>query len=164
MKFQTVSVMSCHRARARTCALACALACAWLCAIGLTQPAAAAHTASPCTEAAQTYWKTFRQAVQRNDAVRLADLAAFPFDIKPTLDSTETRQVAREEFIRLFPGLLKTNPGLTANPTSMQHFAQTHRRLSASFCNAQGNQVRVGAWLFQLKPQGWRFVQAVVDE
>ena len=164
MKFQTVSAMSCHMARARTCALACALACAWLCAIGVAQPAAAAHTAGPCTEAAQTYWKTFRQAVQRNDAVRLADLAAFPFDIKPTLDSTETRQVAREEFIRLVPGLLKTNPGLTANPTSMQRFTQTHRRLSASFCNAQGNQVRVGAWLFQLKPQGWRFVQAVVDE
>lgn len=122
-----------------------------------------AHTAGVCTEAAQEYWTHFRKAARRSNAERVADLGSFPFKLKPTLDSSEATQIGRDEFIERFPELLKVDPGLNANPTTMRSMVEKHPRLSARFCNSKGNQFRVGAWLFQLTPEGWRFVQATVD-
>ena len=127
----------------------------------------AAHTAeSPntCTESAQRYWKTFRVAALKSNTHLVADLSRFPFKLRGTLDDSEARELSREDFIKFFPILLKTDPGLTPTPTTMKAFVKTNTKLSQSFCNASGNQIRVGTWVFELGPDGWRFVQAFVED
>ena len=117
-----------------------------------------------CSNSAQRYWKAFRIAVLQNDMSTLTKLSRFPFEIRGTLDESDKRQVLRQEFLRLFPALLETDIGLSATPTTIKSFLKTTTRLSPSFCNTYGNQFHVGVWVFELTPDGWRFVQAFVDE
>lgn len=129
---------------------------------GHIDSATAAETV--CTDSAQQYWKAFRQAVLQGKLSVVADLSRFPFELGGTLDNSERRHVLRKEFIRLFPSYLKADPGLSPAPTTMKSLLKVTAYLSPSFCNSYGNQFRVGTWVFELTPQGWRFVQAFVDD
>ena len=131
--------------------------------IGGQPQAGSADSSGLCTAAAQAYWQQFRAAARRGSPQQLADLASFPFTLKPTLDGGVERQIGRDEFIEHFPALLAFDPGLAATPTTMRSMLDRHGRLASRFCNTKGNQFRVGAWLFKLKPEGWRFVQAGVE-
>lgn len=141
----------------------------WIVAIalvGLTGvwPAnAAAHATGVCTAAAQVYWKQFREAARRGNGERVADLGLFPFKLKPTLDSSKETLIDRNDFIKQFAELTMVDSGLNSKPTTMKSMVEKNKRLSTRFCNAAGNQFRVGGWLFRLEPQGWRFVEAAVD-
>lgn len=127
-------------------------------------PLSARPAEMSCSESAQQYWKTFRIAVLQDDLSTIANLSRFPFEVRGILDESAKRKILREEFLRLFPLLLGTDPGMSATPTTMKSFLNTTRYLSPSFCNTYGNQFRIGAWVFQLTSEGWRFVQASVDE
>lgn len=126
--------------------------------------ASSAESPNACTNSAQQYWKTFRVAALKNNPPLVADLSRFPFKLRGTLDDSEVRELAREDFIKLFPKLLKTDPGLSPTATTMRAFVKATTRLSPSFCNSSGNQVRVGTWVFELESEGWRFVQAFVED
>jgi hypothetical protein len=117
-----------------------------------------------CIDSAQQYWKAFRIAAIRSNLSAVANMSQFPFELRGTLDESNKRQVLYKEFIRLFPTLLKTDPGLSPTPTTMKSLLTTTTRLLPSFCNSYGNQFRVGTWVFQLTPEGWRFVQAFIDD
>lgn len=117
-----------------------------------------------CTESVQQYWKIFRIAVLQDDLSTVANLTRFPFEVRGILDESDKRKVLREGFLRLFPALLETDPGMSATPTTMKSLLNTTTYLSPSFCNTYGNQFRVGVWVFELTPDGWRFVQAFVDD
>ncbi len=124
----------------------------------------AAESSHACTDSAQQYWKTFRVAALKNNPALVADLSRFPFHLRGSLDDSEMRELARQDFIKVFPKLLKTDPGLSPTPSTMRAFARATTKLSPSFCNASGNQVRVRTWVFELEPEGWRFVQAFVED
>jgi hypothetical protein len=93
----------------------------------------------------------------KGDTHLIADLSLFPFKLRGTLDDSEARELSREDFIKLFPAFLKTDPGLAPTPTTMKTFVKRNTKLAQSFCNASGNQIRVGTWVFELRPEGWRF-------
>jgi hypothetical protein len=120
--------------------------------------------AGTCPDHAQRYWQTFRAAALGSNLTAIVDLSYFPFETRGTLDDSPKRQINRQDFIKLFPQLLKTDPGLSPTPTTMKSLLKTSPRLSSSFCNLDANQFRVGTWVFELKPEGWRFIQAFVDE
>ena len=126
--------------------------------------AAASEVGGSSIDSAQQYWRAFRLAAIQDKISIVADMISFPIEIRGVLDSSEHRQIARPEFIRLFPKLLKTDPGLAPTPTTMISLVNSTPQLSPSFFNSHRNQFRIGSWVFQLKPEGWRFVQAFIDE
>ncbi len=117
-----------------------------------------------CPETAQQYWKDFRISVLRGNLTAIANASRFPFVISGTLDESAKRRVDRKEFGRFFPALLKADPGLSPTPTTMRSLVKTTTRLPPSFCNSYGNQFRVGAWVFELTSERWRFVEGFVDD
>ncbi len=119
---------------------------------------------SSCSKSAQEYWKTFRIAVLEDDLSMIANLSRFPFEVRGILDESDKRTILREEFSTIFPALLKTDPGMSATPTTMKSLLKSTIYLSPSFCNTYQNQFRVGTWVFELTPEDWRFVQAFFDE
>lgn len=124
----------------------------------------ATAAASSCSDNAQAYWKMFRINALQGKSAKVANATRFPFAINGTLDEGEKRLIDREEFIRILPALLKTDPGLSPASTTMKSMLMSTMRLSQSFCNSYGNQLHVGAWVFELTTEGWRFVQAFVDD
>lgn len=131
--------------------------------LGLQSLSATAN-ANPCPETAQQYWKQFRISVLRGNLTAIINASRFPFVIRETLDESAKRHIDRRKFIRLFPALLKADPGLSPTPTTMKSLVKATTRLSPSFCNSYGNQVRVGAWVFELTSEGWRFVEGFIDD
>ena len=127
------------------------------------QSLAAAADAKACPDTAKRYWEEFRASVLRGDVTAIANASHFPFEIRG-LDDSEQRHVDRKEFVRLFPALLKQDPGLSPTLTTMKSMVKVSTRLSPSFCDSYGKEFRVGDWVFHLTPDGWRFVQAFVDE
>lgn len=124
----------------------------------------AVASGAQCPETAQQYWTAFRTAALRGDRPAIADMSRFPFAVNGMLDESAKRRLGRKQFIAAYPALLKTDPGLSATPTTMKALLDDSPKLSPAFCNPAGNQFRVGTWVFELTPQGWRFVQAFVDE
>lgn len=119
---------------------------------------------SSCSKSAQQYWKTFRNAILQNDQTSIANLSHFPFEVRGILDESNKRKILRDELLKLVPALLEADPGMSPTPTTMKLLLDTTTCLSPSCCNAYGNQFRVGTWVFELTSEGWRFVQAFVDE
>lgn len=128
------------------------------------QATSAMAKGTSCRVGAQDYWKTFRAAALQENPSALAKLSRFPFYLKGALDESDTRQIPREKFADIVPVLLGTDPGLSPAPATMKDLVQATTRLSPSFCNTQGNQFRVGSWVFELTAEGWRFVRAFIDE
>ena len=122
-----------------------------------------AAQANACPDNAQEYWKTWRAAAMQAETEVVANGTQFPFMVNGLLDENEKQQLARSEFKKQFPNLLKADLGLSATPSTMEALLKATPELSKSFCNANGNQFRVGAWVFHRSPEGWRFVQAFVD-
>ena len=124
-----------------------------------------------CPESAQQYWKKFRSAVLKNKLNEIADMTHFPLEIRGMLDDSEKKIVSRQGFSKHFPQLLNTElgdyyqqPVITPAPSSMKALVSATTKLSPSFCSADSGQFRVGEWVFLLKPNGWGFVQAFVNE
>jgi hypothetical protein len=59
---------------------------------------------------------------------------------------------------------MRSDPGVAATPTTMKALVQGSSHLSAKQCRNGDHQFRVGSWMFQLTPDGWRFVQAYLDD
>ena len=123
---------------------------------------------NPCPESAQQYWKTFRSAVLKNDPNAVADMTHFPFLLSiGSLDhNRKDIYLSRKEFIALFPRLLPTEQGVTETITTMKEYVKAASMIPkpSKSCAADGGQFGVGNWIFWLKPEGWRFVQAGVDD
>lgn len=117
-----------------------------------------------CPESAREFWKSFRQVVLKGDKKKVADYAQFPFEIRGALDSSEKRKVSREEFLARFAVLTSTDPGLSAKTSTMASLIKSTPKLTDGSCSQGGYEFRVGTWRFELKPQGWRFVRAYVEE
>jgi hypothetical protein len=125
-------------------------------------PAIAAEKS--CPDSAQKYWKHFRNAVLQQDMAEVTRLSRFPFEIGGTLDSSETKKVNPEEFTLLFATLLKTDPGLSPEPGTMESMTNKASNLPPSSCNGYGNQFRIGTWIFELTPGGWLFVKSFIED
>lgn len=117
-----------------------------------------------CQASAQEYWEAFRTIALQQEPSTLATMSKFPFAVRGALDDSDKREVTREQFATIVPVLLETDPGVSPRPTTMKELLRTTTRLPPSSCNTSGNQFRVGAWVFQLTAEGWRFVQAIVEE
>jgi hypothetical protein len=122
--------------------------------------AAAEQDPAACGEDAQKFWQTFRGAALKGQAEKIADLSVFPFELRGTLDGDPPRKLTRVEFARTWPSLLNSDPGVTAKATSMRAFIKLHVRLLTKFCEVGGRGFRVGNWVFEIRPDGWRFVRA----
>ena len=123
---------------------------------------------NPCPESAQQYWRTFRSAVLKNDPNAVANMTHFPFLLSiGSLDhNRKDIYLSRKEFIALFPRLLPSDPGYFDAPRTMKEYVQTSSTIPmpSKSCTPEGRLFHVGNWTFDLKPEGWRFVQAGVDD
>ena len=124
---------------------------------------AASPAATECG-GAQQYWENFRTAALKGRPVEVAGLTSFPFAVRKTLDDTPTQQYGRADFLKAWPRLLRSDPGVAATPTTMKSLIRSNTQLSSKQCSDGDHQFRVGNWVFQLKPAGWRFVQAFLDD
>jgi hypothetical protein len=113
----------------------------------------------------------FRGAVIKNDLNAIAGMTQFPLEVWEARDNDEKEMVARVDFDRRFPELLNIDlgdqyqqPVLTPKPSSMKALVDATTRLPPSYCNAAGDQFRVGEWVFKSTSNGWRFAQAFVPD
>lgn len=117
-----------------------------------------------CPEGARAFWQSFREDALSGDPARIAARTRFPFQLGGTLDASGVKKVERTEFADLVPKLLAADPGLSPTPTTMRKLAAATTAPTPESCNGDGTQLRVGTWVFALTDQGWRFVQAYVDD
>ena len=119
-----------------------------------------------CPDSAQQYWKKFRSVVLQNNVNGVADLTQFPFVMSSGIVDEDRRNnsIQRAEFVKQYLHLLTRDPGLGLEPSTMWNLIKSNEHLTASSCEADGGQFRVGDWVFQYKSQNWRFVQAYVGE
>jgi len=133
--------------------------------IAITLPAAClAQPANTCPNSAQKFWTKFRQAVLQSNSSELTSMVQFPLEVRGTLDDSKPRKIIKDGFNKILPELLATDPGLSAEPTTMGKYIQGVETLSVSSCNKHGNQFRVGSWVFVMKNNKWKFVQAFIEE
>lgn len=116
-----------------------------------------------CPDEAQLFWMKFRSAVLNNDMLEIIAATRFPVKISQTLDDGEVTYIT-EKFTEKFNNLLKADPGLYQSSTTMASLINGTPSILNGFCNSGGNQLYVGAWVFDLTPEGWRLVQVFVDE
>ena len=118
-----------------------------------------------CPDGAQRYWKEFRAVVLQNDVEAVAGLTQFPFLISSgTLDSDrKNKPLQRADFVKAYPRLLKSDPGLSPESSTMLDLVAQNERLSHTACSDDGLRFRVGDWVFESAQKRWRFVQAYVD-
>ena len=120
--------------------------------------------AAQCPEGARAFWQAFREDALSGDPARIAARTRFPFQLRGTLDASGTRKVEPRDFPKVVPKLLEADPGLAPTPSTMRKLAAATITPAAESCNASGTHLRVGSWVFALTDQGWRFVQAYVDD
>lgn len=125
---------------------------------------AVGDAAAQCPEGARAFWQSFREDALSGDPVRIAARTRFPFQLRGTLDASGSRKVEPTDFPKIVPKLLEADPGLAPTPSTMRKLAAATVTPAAESCNASGTQLRVGSWVFALTDQGWRFVQAYVDD
>jgi hypothetical protein len=121
---------------------------------------------SLCQDSAQKYWKSFRTKVIQSDVKGVAELTQFPFFISSGIvdDDRQNKPVSKEEFIKQYPLLLIMDPGLSIEASTMFDLINSNEKLKDISCSDDGAQFRVGDWVFEYKPNGWKFVQAYTDE
>lgn len=117
-----------------------------------------------CPDSANKFWKTFRQVVLKGDKRRIASYVHFPFEMRGALDSSGVRRVSRDDFPAKLSLLTKADPGMLPTPSTMAELVRSTPELQPRSCSPEGNEFRVGAWQFELMPQGWRFVRAYVGD
>ena len=116
-----------------------------------------------CPDNAQQFWKKFRHAVLQSDSPILTNMVQFPLEVRGTLDDSKASQINKDAFSKILPELLSTDPGLSAEPTTMNNYIQSVESLPASSCNMHGNQFRVGSWVFSEQNNRWLFTQAFIE-
>ena len=119
-----------------------------------------------CPEGAQQFWKKLRYAVLQSNTSGVAELALFPFTLSSGVVDADRKNIPiqRAEFIKKFPHLLTHDPGLSLDPSTMWDLINSVERLTGTLCAPDGEQFRVGNWVFQNNSQSWRFVQAYVGK
>jgi len=133
--------------------------------ITITLPAVSlAQPNKSCPDKAQAFWKEFRQAALQPDITTLANMVHFPLEVRGTLDDSPSRQINKDEFNKILPELLATDPGMSAIPTTMKNYIQDIETVQKKACNKRGSQFRVGSWVFVKKNSNWLLVQAFVEE
>lgn len=134
--------------------------------VACQDPASAEKSA--CPESAQQYWKVFRDAVLKNDLQRVADLTQYPFRLSIGSLDFNRRDVYldRKEFTATFPRFLSIDPGISGAHKTMKNYLEAESSIPtpSKACAPDGGLFRVGDWVFELKPAGWRFVQAYVGD
>ncbi len=91
-------------------------------------------------------------------------MVQFSLKVRGTLDDSSSQKITKDKLNNILPKLLETDAGLSAEPTTMNKYIQSIKTLSVSSCNKQGNQFCVGAWVFVLKKDKWKFVQAFIEK
>lgn len=121
---------------------------------------------NPCPESAQQFWKTFRSAILKNDIQAIADITQFPFQLSVGSLDFNRKEILlnRKKFIAIFPKLLPVDPGISEAHKTMKGYAEAMSSIPSKSCMSDGALFRIGDWVYELKPEGWRFVQAFAGE
>ena len=106
------------------------------------------------------FWPEFRAAAVTEDTARLEKLAAFPFELRGTLDTKPAQTYDRAGFRRLAPKLLNQDSGMTEKAESMKKLLE---RTATAPSDTAGT-VRFGAFEFRKTLDGWRFVRAYLED
>jgi hypothetical protein len=106
------------------------------------------------------FWPEFRAAAVAEDTARLEKLAAFPFEVGGTLDTTPARTYDRADFRSLAPRLLNQDSGLTEKGESMKKLLQRTAKAPAVVAGT----LRFGNFEFRKTHEGWRFVRAYLED
>lgn len=125
-------------------------------------PACAQAPSKPAVHAEFAgFWADFRAAVLANDAAAVAALTRFPFTTRGPLDRDPVQRHDAAAFGRLLQRLLNQDPGLTREPQTMTDLIRRTANVSAG--NVQGNQARVGQFVFEKVDGTWMFTQAYIE-
>jgi len=119
-----------------------------------------------CPKTAQQFWDTFRISILEKNMTAITNATHFPFVVfSGELDfDRKKKTINRKEFIRIFPALLKIDPGESPSAPTMESLIKTTTLLAPVSCISSGTQFGVGGWVFHLTSEGWRFTTVYVGD
>jgi len=117
-----------------------------------------------CPDSAEKFWNEFRQAAINSDLPALTRMTQFPLPIYGTLGDNPIKTINQNDFKKILPELMTTDPGMSEKPSSMKIYIQDIETLPPMACNESGEQIRVGSWLFILKDNKWSLTRAYLEE
>jgi hypothetical protein len=112
--------------------------------------------------AVQGFWKTFREAVLKNDRVRIEQMTKFPFHTRGPLDFHPELPWQQSEFRPLFDSMLGDDPTLGSN---MKKVVKNHPYVLMKDLadGPNSTSMRIGEWEFEKTDKGWLFSLAYLD-
>lgn len=112
----------------------------------------------------QEFWRQFRRAALAGDKEELATLTRFPFRTRGTLDTDSTVAYDRPAFLVVVDRLLEQDSGMRPEPETMRDLINRTDSVTTRFLGDGGPTARIGAFVFERGPDGWRFARAYIDE
>ena len=124
------------------------------------------HESVPCDRSVNPFWEKFRAAVLKEDMAALVEMTELPLRLQRFTDG-ERIILTRENFAREFPRLLNSPPGgrYKYMEESMKEWVDSISELDATECGdlSRSDQLDIGHWRFNMRPQGWRLVAIQSD-
>jgi hypothetical protein len=111
----------------------------------------------------QAFWTEFRQAVMANDKEKLASMTRFPFKTRGTMDSDPVKKHAKEAFLNILDKLLRSDPGLSAEPETMRQLIERQTTVTSKEAPTKSS-ARIGDFVFEKAQGKWLFTMAFWDE
>jgi len=112
----------------------------------------------------QDFWLEFRRAVLVGDKEHVAALTRFPFHIRGPLDTDSVVAYDRQAFLGIVDRLLEQDPGLRPEPERMRDLIDRTDSVTSRHLGDGGRTARIGVFVFERGPDGWRFSRAYVDQ
>lgn len=116
------------------------------------------------------FWRTFRAALLSSDAVTVASMTQFPFQLRSTVDDLPVIQVPRKKLDQVMeralerdiPRLVEANKRLNVRHQTQREFLQEHE--SPTVLDTFGERwARVGDLQFRFKQGRWYWYLAILD-
>jgi len=112
----------------------------------------------------QTFWKRFREAVLRNDTLKLVELTRFPLGSHGRLDSDPQWQIPPEDFPYYFRISMTEHTGRSREPeTNLDHLKRTDELHSDKYVTIHGDWCRVTSMDFNRTAGEWKLTRIYFD-
>ncbi len=91
-------------------------------------------------------------------------MTRFPFRTRGTLDTDSIVVYDRLAFLDIVDRLLAQDPGLRPEPETMRDLIDRTDSVTTRHLGDGGRTARIGVFVFERGPDGWRFARAYIDE
>ena len=105
------------------------------------------------------FWTAFQKAVESENYQEILNLSKMPFETRGTMDEDPFIVLDQNAFLVNINAILKTDPGITASPTTQAKLVSQTKALK----DEGGGFARVGDLVFRKVNGQWKFTRAYID-